>query len=51
MRLFDTHVHMDDPRYDPDRDALLLGLAAQGVELIRSQIEFINHFAASFGVS
>lgn len=34
MRLFDTHVHMDDPRYDPDRDALLLGLAAQGVELI-----------------
>ena len=34
MRLFDTHVHMDDPRYDPDRDALLRGLAAHGVELI-----------------
>lgn len=34
MRLFDTHVHMDDPRYDADREELLRGLAAAEVELI-----------------
>ena len=29
--LFDTHAHYDNNRYDSDRDAVLSGLAAQGV--------------------
>lgn len=34
MRLFDTHAHYDDARFDPDRDALLASLPRQGVEYI-----------------
>ena len=29
--LFDTHAHMNDPAYDEDREAVLLGLEAKGV--------------------
>ncbi len=32
--LFDTHAHYDDPQFDPDRDAVLSGLAGQGVGLV-----------------
>ena len=32
--LFDTHAHMDDRRFDEDRDALLQGLADRGVALV-----------------
>ena len=32
--LFDTHAHMDDRRFDADRDAVLQGLADRGVALV-----------------
>ena len=32
--LFDTHAHMDDRRFDADRDAVLQGLAERGVALV-----------------
>lgn len=31
---FDTHAHYDDDRFDEDRDALLAGMPAAGVDLI-----------------
>ena len=31
MTLFDTHAHLDDPRFDEDREALLLALREDGV--------------------
>ena len=30
--LFDTHAHMNDPAFDEDREAILLGLKDKGVE-------------------
>ena len=32
--LFDTHAHLNDPAFDPDREALMNGLAAKGVGLV-----------------
>ena len=32
--LFDTHAHMDDRAFDPDRETLLAGLPAQGIGLL-----------------
>ena len=32
--LFDTHAHMDDRAFDTDREALLSGLAGQGLALV-----------------
>lgn len=32
--LFDTHAHMDDHAFDPDRDALLAALPGQGIGLL-----------------
>ena len=32
--LFDTHAHYDDETFDPDRDAVLSALPAQGVGLV-----------------
>ena len=32
--LFDTHAHMNDPAFDQDREAVLLGLKDKGVELM-----------------
>ncbi len=32
MRLFDTHVHLDDERYDGDREELIAALPEAGVE-------------------
>ena len=32
--LFDTHAHMDDRRFDEDRDAVLAGLQDKGVSLV-----------------
>ncbi len=29
--LFDTHAHLNDPAFDPDREELMAGLAAKGV--------------------
>ena len=34
MRVFDTHAHYDDERFDSDRHELLAGMDASGVELI-----------------
>ena len=31
-RIFDTHAHYEDSRFDFDRDALLKGLPLRGVE-------------------
>jgi len=30
--LFDTHCHLDDPRFDEDREALIGGLPAEGID-------------------
>ena len=32
--LFDTHAHMNDPAFDPDREELLLSLQGAGVEKV-----------------
>ena len=32
--LFDTHAHLNDSAFDPDREALMNGLAAKGVGLV-----------------
>ena len=32
--LFDTHAHLDDTRFDPDREQLLLALPERGVRLL-----------------
>lgn len=32
--LFDTHAHMDDRAFDPDRSALLAALPEQGIQLL-----------------
>ena len=32
--LFDTHAHMNDPCFDEDREAVLLGLKDKGVEFM-----------------
>ena len=32
--LFDTHAHMNDPAFDEDREAVLLGLKDKGVDLM-----------------
>ena len=32
--LFDTHAHLDDHAFDPDRDALLAALPGQGIGLL-----------------
>ena len=34
MRLFDTHAHYDDPRFDEDRDAVLSALPGEGVAYV-----------------
>ena len=34
MRLFDTHAHLTDKRFDNDRDTLIRSLPASGVELV-----------------
>ncbi len=32
--LFDTHAHLNDPAFDEDRDAILMGLRDKGVEFV-----------------
>ena len=32
--LFDTHAHLNDPAFDPDREELMAGLAEKGVGLV-----------------
>ena len=32
--LFDTHAHLNDPAFDPDRAELLSGLPSKGIELV-----------------
>ena len=32
--LFDTHAHLNDPAFDPDRDALICGLKERGVDFV-----------------
>ena len=32
--LFDTHAHLNDPAFDPDREELMAGLAGKGVGLV-----------------
>ena len=32
--LFDTHAHLNDPAFDPDRAELLSGLPGKGIELV-----------------
>ena len=34
MLLFDTHAHLNDPAFDPDRESLMNGLADKGVGLV-----------------
>ncbi len=62
MRLFDTHAHYDDGRFDGDRDALIRSLRYEGVALVvnpacelvssRAAVEFSEkypHFYAAVG--
>ena len=32
--LFDTHAHYDDERFDDDREELLTGMKAKGIDII-----------------
>ena len=32
--LFDTHAHLNDPAFDPDREELMAGLAAKGISYV-----------------
>ena len=32
--LFDTHAHLNDPAFDPDRAELMDGLAQKGIGLV-----------------
>ena len=32
--LFDTHAHLNDPAFDPDREELMAGLARKGIGLV-----------------
>ena len=32
--LFDTHAHLNDPAFDPDREELMASLASAGVGLV-----------------
>ena len=32
--LFDTHAHLNDPAFDPDREELMAGLAGKGIGLV-----------------
>ena len=32
--LFDTHAHLNDPAFDPDREELMAGLAGKGVSFV-----------------
>ena len=32
--LFDTHAHLNDPAFDPDREELMAGLAQKGIGLV-----------------
>ncbi len=32
--LFDTHAHLNDPAFDPDREELMAGLAEKGIGLV-----------------
>jgi TatD DNase family protein len=34
MRLVDTHAHLDDRRYDPDRDAVIARAAAESIAIV-----------------
>ena len=34
MLLFDTHAHLNDPAFDPDREELMEGLAEKGIGLV-----------------
>ena len=34
MRIFDTHAHYDDERFDEDRDTLLASFPAEGIETV-----------------
>lgn len=51
MRLFDTHIHMTDPRFDPDREELLRGLAGNSVGLILTPAADMNESRASAALS
>ena len=31
MKVFDTHAHLDDPRFDEDREVLIAALPGEGV--------------------
>lgn len=46
MRLFDTHAHLDDERFDSDRGALIGSLPAAGVALVLAAAADIESSAA-----
>ena len=55
LKLFDTHAHYDDERFETDRDSLIASLPENGVELVvnpssniesaRKVLEIINRHA------
>ncbi|MDR3050954.1 MAG: TatD family hydrolase, partial [Oscillospiraceae bacterium] len=34
MLLFDAHAHLDDPRFDEDREAVIQDMRAQGMRCV-----------------
>ena len=51
LKLFDTHTHYDDDKYDGDRDAVLSGLAGAGIEYILNASYDLNSSEASRALS
>lgn len=59
LKLFDTHAHYDDERFETDRDSLIASLPENGVELVvnpssniesaRKVLEIINRHAHVYG--
>jgi TatD DNase family protein len=51
MRLFDTHAHLDDDRFDSDRERLIPSLPAEGVALCLAAAADMESSAASIALA
>jgi TatD DNase family protein len=51
LRLFDTHAHLDDERFDPDRDELIAGLPGRGVALCLAAAADMESSAAAVALA
>jgi TatD DNase family protein len=51
MRLFDTHAHLDDERFDCDREKLITSLPREGVALVLAASTGLESSAASLALA